>query len=657
MDQAKQLPYGSWPSPISAADVARGGVDLEFPEIVATATGHEVWWVEGRPTDGGRSALVRRAADGSISDVLGPKWSLRSRIIEYGAKPWTHLQTATGGAAVFCFWDDQRLYLLPDGSPAPTPLTAAPTDDVTHMYGEPVAGPSQTVVAVRETHRDGVVSRALVQIPLDGSAAEADDAVIVLNDQHHFYAFPRLSPDQRNLAYIGWDHPNMPWDHTSLAVVDLSGPSPMTERVLIGDGAESVLQPEWADPEHLYAVSDRSGWWNLYRLSLAGDVQPLVPRDEEFAGPMWLLGFTSYAVLGDGRLAVTHGLGDAKLSVLDPTTGTLTDSGLDISVEPNVVANGSLMTSVAGSDSLPLSVVAVDLAAAHPTLDVVRGSYSETPDPAYLPRVQARTYTGSDGQDIHAFVYPPRHPSVSGPDGELPPFMVFVHGGPTSHVTPELSLHKAYFTSRGIGVIDVNYGGSTGYGRAYRERLVGQWGVVDVADTVSAALGVASGGEADRSRLLIRGGSAGGWTTLACLVQSDVFAAGAAYFPVADLLPFVEDTHDFESRYLDSLIGPLPAARELYVERSPLSHLDRLTTPLLLLQGEDDKVVPPSQPASVNDALAGTGIPHAYLLFPGEQHGFRQAESNIRALEAELSFYGQVLGFDPPGVPVVPLEH
>jgi dipeptidyl aminopeptidase/acylaminoacyl peptidase len=315
------------------------------------------------------------------------------------------------------------------------------------------------------------------------------------------------------------------------------------------------------------------------------------------------------------------------------------------------------VASVVASGTVPNSVAVVDLSTLPAEVDVVRASVTDLPDDRYLPRPQARTFVRPDGHEIHAFIYPPTNPDVTAPEGERPPYVVSVHGGPTAHAYPHLSTEYAYFASRGIGIIDVNYGGSTGYGRVYRDRLKGQWGVIDVDDSVTAAQALAEAGEADLSRLGIRGGSAGGWTTVAALVQTDAFGAGVAYFPVTDLLPFAQDTHDFESRYLDGLIGPLPEAHDLYVERSPLTHLEQLRTPILLLQGDDDKVVPPSQPQAVNDALEGSGVPHAYLLFEGEQHGFRKAESNIAALEGELSFYGQVFGFEPPGVPQLPLRH
>jgi dipeptidyl aminopeptidase/acylaminoacyl peptidase len=650
------LPYGSWPSPVTAPDIARGSVGLEFPGFVPGPDGEEVWWVESRPSDGGRHALVARRSDGTVTDVLGPQWSPRSRIHEYGARQWAHDPTS---GTVFCFWDDQRLYLLPTGATDPHPLTAAPTDDVTHMYGEPVIAPDgASVWVVRETHRGSgdhpQIERAIVGVPLDGSGADSDDAVRILATGHRFFGFPRPSADGSRIAYVAWDHPQMPWDGTLLYVADVSAEGGSNARVLAGSTTESVLQPEWADDTHVYAVSDRSGWWNLYRFGVDdGSVHPLCAREEEFAGPLWLLGFTTYGVLDDGTLAVLHGLGESRLSVLDPATGQLRAVAPHLEVGEELTVSGTRVVSEAATLTSSLAVTVVDTATGD--VEVVRESSTVEVDDAYLPQAYPLTVDGPGGP-VHSWVFPPRNPQAQAPDGELPPFLAFVHGGPTSHVTPRMSLLKAYFTSRGIGVIDVNYGGSSGYGREYRERLREQWGVVDVQDTVAAVEGLCARGEADPARVGIEGGSAGGWTTLAALVFSDTFAAGAAYFPVTDLLPFAETTHDFESRYLDGLVGPLPQERERYVQRSPLTHLDKLTVPVLLLQGDDDKVVPPSQPAAVAEELARKGVPHKYLLFAGEQHGFRKAESIITALEAELSFFGQVFGFEPPGVPKIELD-
>jgi len=484
----------------------------------------------------------------------------------------------------------------------------------------------------------------------------------------------------------------MPWDGTELRVAALNGAGPVSDKaqqqLIMGGEAESVLAPIWRDDRSLYVISDRSGWWNLYLADLLDFPRALCPREEEFAGPLWQLGVSPYAVLSDGRLAVIHGTGETRLAVLDPDGGRLTDLDLPYQVFAfGVSAAGQAIAAIAGGPAVPTTVIGVDVsvsggfggvvppgassAPGGPGVPAVRElsrSTDSLPDPAYLPVPRAARLTGPSGSVVHAIVYPPANPAVRGPEGERPPYIVWVHGGPTSQVVPRLDLEKAFFTSRGIGIIDVNYGGSSGYGRAYRERLRGQWGVVDVADAMTAALALAESGEADGKRLGIRGGSAGGWTALAAVTsgigvlgeaegarERGVFAAVASYFGVADLRGFAEHTHDFESRYLDGLIGPLPECDALYAERAPVGHVNGATCPVLLLQGLDDPVVPPAQSESIAADLAAHGIPYAYITFEGESHGFRKAENIVASLEAELSFYGQIMGFTPPGIPPVPL--
>ena len=649
-DPPTPLPYGAWPSPITAADVARGGVRLSFPALIPTAAGDpDVWWSEGRPSEGGRQVIV----SATRGDLLPPPWNARTRVHEYGGASWIEV----GGALVFAEWSDQRLYRLVPGG-APEPLTPSPATPFGWRYADLTLSPGgDEIWCIREEHSpDAAVSRAIVAVPIDGSAKDDPGRVWVVVAGSQFYAFPRPSADGRQLAWIAWDHPNMPWDSTELRVGEIVDGVVSTWRRVLGGANESVLQPEWAGADRLYAVSDRSGWWNLYEIDLVADApRPLAAREEEFAGPLWQLGYRFYTVLDDGRLAILHGAGEQALGVLDPATGHIDDLDLPYTDwSPMLRSAGHVLVSVAGSPRIPASVVKVDLASGkHVSMRV---SADEIPDVAYLPQPQAATFVGPRGRDVHAHVYAPRNPRFTAPTAETPPYVVVVHGGPTADSPAAFHLDYAYFTSRGIGVIDVDYGGSTGYGREYRERLRGQWGVVDVEDCVAAAQALAAEGAADPARLAIRGGSAGGWTTLAALTRTNAFAAGVSYFGVAELLKFVEDTHDFESRYIDALIGPLPQARDLYIERAPLSHVDEVSCPVLLLQGLEDKIVPPSQAEMFRDALAAKGIPHAYLAFAGEQHGFRKAENVIAALEAELSFYGQVFGFTPPGVPVLPLS-
>jgi dipeptidyl aminopeptidase/acylaminoacyl peptidase len=653
--------YGEWPSPITGADVARKQVGLAFSTLI----GRCVWWQETRPSEGGRQAVVCQGPDGISRDMLAMPWNARTRVHEYGGRSYLPLPDGL----VFANFSDQRLYRGgADGSSGPVPLTPAPGDAAADRFADFVLSPDGTEVwCVRERHAAGRVSRAIVAVPLDGSATDDPGAIRVLVSGSDFYAYPSPSPDGTRLAWICWDHPRMPWDGTELRVAALD--DPRTYQVIMGGDEESVVAPTWRDDRGLYVISDRSGWWNLYLADVQAPPRALCPRDEEFAGPLWQLGMTPYAVLGDGRIAVTHG---TRLGVLDPGTGQLTDLDLRYQAFGSLSASGRSVAAIAGGPAVSLSVIRVDIPSADQSLlaaelHEVHRSHDSLPDAAYLPTPRAAEFTGPSGSVVHALVYPPANPAVRAPDGELPPYIAWVHGGPTSQVLPLLDLEKAFFTSRGIGIIDVNYGGSSGYGRAYRDRLRGQWGIVDVADVMTAALALAEAGEADGKRLGIRGGSAGGWTALAAVTsgtalasgmpgveglgRGGVFAAAASYFGVSDLRGFAEQTHDFESRYLDGLIGPLPESGALYAERAPVGHVNDATCPVLLLQGLDDPVVPPAQAESIAADLAAHGIRYAYIAFAGESHGFRKAENIIASLEAEISFYGQIMGFTPPGIP------
>jgi dipeptidyl aminopeptidase/acylaminoacyl peptidase len=645
--------YGAWPSPIGASDVAVAGIRLSGPVPVHTDAGDEVWWAEARPTEGGRTVIVRRDAAGAVSDVLPAGWNVRTRVHEYGGTAWLPLP---GGGLAFADWADQRVHRLDPGSTTPVPLTPEPAETAGLRYADPVLGPGgDEIWWVREAHDGGTIRRHIVAVPVSGAAAADPGAVREIAGGSDFLAFPRPAPDGRRVAWIAWDHPRMPWDGTELRVGEL-GPDGTVSSVatVLGGADESVLQPEWADADTLYVISDRSGWWNLYRLPAGGgEPEPLCPRAEEFGQPLWQLGAVTYARLADGRLAVLHGTDTLALGLLDPATGELTDLDLPYTLYGSVAVDGDTVLTTAASPVESAAVVAVDLPTG--TATVLRRSMTDPPDPAYLPEPRSIVVAGPGERDVHAHVYPPTSPDAVAQDGELPPYVVFVHGGPTSHSAAILNLEKAYFTSRGIGVIDVNYGGSTGYGRAYRERLRREWGIVDVEDCVAAVQALVRDGLADGERLGIRGGSAGGWTTLAALTTTDAFAAGVSYYGVAELIAFAADTHDFESRYIDGLVGTLPEDRDVYVERAPLSHVDQLSCPVLLLQGLEDKVVPPAQAELFAAALDKKGIPYAYLPFAGEQHGFRKQETVVAALEAELSFYGQVFGFDPAGVPTLPL--
>jgi dipeptidyl aminopeptidase/acylaminoacyl peptidase len=674
-----QVPYGAWPSPISAAQVATTRIKIASPIVV----GDSIWWQEDQPEDGGRRAVVRRGADGATRSLLPGPWSARTRVHEYGGLSYlpvpSPVATATLAAAsgepesadpereppiVFANFSDQRLYLagraVAEDKAQPVPLT--PEGDGEDLrYADFVLSPDHREVwCVRESHSDGKVRRAIVAVPLDGSASTSLSAVRILVAGSDFFAFPTPSPDGKWLAWICWNHPHMPWDGTELRIAPMQDGLPGKGRLIKGSNRESVLAPLWRDNSSLYVATDWTGWWNIYQLGLSGEPpQALYPADEEFADALWQLGPRPFAMLGDGRLAVRHGRGGSRLGLLDPETSELTDLELPFSeVLTGVSASGSVIAFVAGAPLQPDSVVKVDVASGEYT--ILRSELTELPDRRFLPVPAEVELEGPYGRVVHALIYPPSNPDVVAPPGELPPYIVWVHGGPTSHVTGLLSLEKAYFTSRGIGIIDVNYGGSTGYGRLYRNRLNREWGVVDVADAKEAARSLAKAGQADSRRLGIRGSSAGGWTTLAAVttgaVHDPVFSAAVAYYGVADLRKFSEHTHDFECRYLDGLIGPLPGFDTVYSERSPLGHINANTCPVLLLQGLEDPIVPPEQSESIAADLAAHGIKHAYIAFEGEAHGFRRADSMITSLEAELSFYGQVLGFTPRNVPLLKLS-
>ncbi|MFI6516304.1 S9 family peptidase [Spirillospora sp. NPDC050679] len=645
------LPYGSWPSPISAADVARARLRLSFP----TVAGGDVWWQETRPEEGGRTTVVHLEG-GHRTELLQAPWDARTRVHEYGGRSYLPVPAGDGHSIVFSNYEDQRLHLLEAGDPKPRPLTPEPAVPGGLRYADYVLSPDGAEVwCVCEGHTPDGIRRAIVAVPLDGSAAEDASAIRELVTGAHFYASPAPSPGGGHLAWVQWSHPRMPWDGTEVRVAVIEDGVATAPRTVKGGLTESALAPLWAGEESLYVISDWPGWWNIYQVGLHGEsAQALYPAEEEFAGPLWQLGGMPYALLGDGRLAVLHGEGDQRLGIYDPDTLDLVD--LEVPYDhwqPALSADGTTVVGIGGGADVPPSVVRIETTTGR--VEGLRRELPELPDVAYLPRPRTERLEGPFGRPVHAYVFPPANPEAAGPEGELPPYVVFVHGGPTGRASTVLNLERAYFTSRGIGVIDVNYGGSAGYGRAYRERLRRQWGVVDVEDAVAAAQALVDGGIADPRRLAIRGGSAGGWTTLAAVTQTEVFKAATSYFGISDLQSFAEATHDFESHYLFSLIGPLPGFERAYEERSPLGRADKTACPVLLLQGLDDPVVPPDQSERFAVALAAKKMPYAYLTFEGEAHGFRRAETVVKCLEAELAFYGQTLGFEPRGVPAIDL--
>ncbi|RPK55669.1 Prolyl oligopeptidase family protein [Streptomyces sp. ADI96-02] len=667
MNTVPAAPYGSWPSPIDAALAASHD---GRPDHLATV-GEEVWWTEPRPAEGGRRALVRRRPDGSTVTVLPAPWNARSRVIEYGGQPWAGAARASGGPlVVFVHFDDQRLYAYAPDSPEEPPRPLTPASGGRLRWVDPQVhldrGARGEVWCVLEESTGPAptdVRRVIAAVPLDGSAAGDRAAVRELSDdRHRFVTGPRVSHDGRRAAWIAWDHPRMPWDGTVVMLAEITEEGGLTGvRPLVGDVDESVCQVEWDRDGSLLFVSDLADWWELQRIrpdAVAGAAVPssrLCPsRGEEFGGPLWKIGLRWFHPLDGGLIAVLHGRGSNRLGILDPETGELADvPGPWTAWADTLAVHGTRVVGVAASPHSGYEVVELDSATGHTR--VIGSAHRDAVDPAYYPASRERTFTGPGGEEIHAHIHPPHSPDRTGPAGELPPYVVWAHGGPTGHAPLALDLEIAYFTSRGVGVAEVNYGGSTGYGRRYRERLRGQWGVVDVSDCAAVARALVAEGAADPRRLAVRGGSAGGWTAAASLTGTGLYACGTISYPVLDLEGWATgETHDFESRYLDSLVGPFSEVPERYRERSPMNRTDRLTTPFLLLQGLDDVICPPVQCERFLAAVAGRGVAHAYLAFEGESHGFRRTETLVRALEAELSLYAQTFGFDRSDVP--PLE-
>jgi dipeptidyl aminopeptidase/acylaminoacyl peptidase len=660
-------PCGSWRSPITAALIAEGGVTTMWPQSI----GESLYWTEMRPLEDGRYVIVRRGPDGEIADVTPPGVGARTLVHEYGGGMYAAFRSAGGAeSVVFSDYADQRLYRqdLEDeasgglaGGPArwsaPRPLTPQPPRARSLRYADGrVAPDGRLLVCVHERHEaDGSVVNELIALPTDGSAPPRTIA-----SGHDFYAAPRISPDGHRLAWLCWDHPLMPWDGTELWVAELAADGTLSgERLVAGGSSESVLQPAWSPDGRLHYAGDRSGWWNLYRDDDRRGI-PLAPRAAEFAKAPWVFGLQHSVFLADGTLVTCYTEdGRDHLAVVEDAR-PLRELPSPYTVVYSLTPLGNRVGLIAGSHSEGLQVATLD--PRDGAASVVRRGRPAPVDPAFISRPEAITFPtayepGSvagtpaaepEGLTAHALYFAPANPDFAAPAGEKPPLIVVSHGGPTSAHEALLDLDVQYWTSRGCAVVDVNYGGSTGFGRAYRERLRDNWGVVDTVDCIEAARYLVERGDADPERVAVRGGSAGGYTTLNALTRFRFFTAGASYFGLADLEAFATGgTHKFESQYLESLIGPYPEARAVYRERSPIEHVDDISCPVILLQGLDDVIVPPAQAEIIVEALRRKGLPYAYLPFPGEQHGFRKAENIVRAQEAELYFYGRVFGFAP----------
>ena len=625
-------PYGSWRSPIGIDAVVGDSIQLAEPWL----DGDDIYWLEGRPKEGGRRVLVRRDATGATVELTPAPANVRTRVHEYGGGSYT----VAGGTVVYSNFADGRLYRLDPGSPVAVPLTP----EGPWRYADLCADlPRRRFIAVREDHGvEGQPRNELVAVPLDGG-----EPPLVLVSGPDFVSSPRPAPDGERIAWLEWDHPDMPWDATRLRVARFEPDGSLGIPELVAGGMEeSICQPEWSAAGHLHFVSDRSGWWNIYRLAEGPRLEPLAPMDAEFADPAWIFGRSSYAFLADGTVvAVGRAGGRDRLFHVRPGQAVAEVQTPFTEFEGLFAGETSLVTLV-GAPDRPSAVVRFD-AATLVADEPLRTASRTLLDPAYVSRPEPISFPTAGGRTAHALFYPPVNPDIEGPAGERPPLIVLSHGGPTANASTGLDPSKHFFASRGIAVVDVDYGGSTGYGRAYRRLLDDAWGKVDVEDCVAAALFLADRGDVDRDRLAIMGGSAGGFTTLAALAFQDVFAAGISLFGVGDLELLAAETHKFESRYLDRLVGPLPEALPRYRERSPIYALDQIRCPVLVLQGLDDRVVTPANAEAIVHALVENGVPYAYLAFEGEGHGFRGEAALRRSLEAELSFLGQVFGFEP----------
>ena len=623
-------PYGSWKSPLSAERAVAAGIGLGD----ASFDGDSILWQESRPAEKGRNVVMRRTADGTLQELNPAPWNARTRVHEYGGRAYL----MDRGVLFFSHFVDQRLYRVDPGQ-APRPITP---EAAALRYADLCADVQRGQLwAVREDHRgSGEPINTLVALQADGD----DSGGRIVAEGHDFYAAPRLSPDGTQLAWLSWNHPDMPWDGCELwlAEVDANG-HPQSPRRLAGSRDEAVQQPLWSPDGRLHFISDRSGWWNLYRWG-DGGAEALCPMEAEFGQPFWNFGLATYAFASATQLVCCIGRNAvSRLAVLDTGSLQLREMATPFTSFGNIAAADGRVLFTGASPLQPASVVLLQLDSGR--LELLRQGSTLDVDPDYTSVAQAIEFPTAGGTTAHAFYYPPTNRDFAGPPGEKPPLLVMGHGGPTSMAVDAYRAGVQYWTSRGIAVLDVNYGGSSGFGRAYRQRLDRSWGVVDVQDCIHGAQFLVRRGKVDGRRLIIRGGSAGGFTTLSALAFHDSFACGASLYGIGDLESLATDTHKFEARYLDRLVGPYPEARELYRARSPIHHLDGLSCPLILLQGAEDAVVPPEQSRRMHAALKAKGVPVAYLEFEGEQHGFRMAANIVRALQAEAYFYARVFGF------------
>lgn len=629
-------PYGSWKSPITADLIVAGTVGLGS----VAWDGEDIYWLEGRPSEGGRNVLVRLTPDGQQQDVTPKPFNVRTRVHEYGGGSYTVYQ----GIVYFSNFVDQRLYRqVIHNSAIPHEVTPEPlTPEGNYRYADAVIDTQrQRLICIREDHTgEGEAVNTIVSINLNNP-----EDIKILASGMDFYASPRLNADHSQLCWITWNHPNMPWDGTELwlASVEADG-SLINSKKIAGGQEESIFQPQWSLRGVLYFVSDRSNWWNFYRYR-SGQIEPLYPIPAEFGLPQWVFGMSTYGfATPDGIICTYSEKGNSYLTTLNTQSRQLQQIEIPYTTISGIKVSGGRILFIGGSSTEPSAVVRLNFSDGE--MSVLKRSTDLEIDNGYLSVAETIEFPTDNGQTAYGFFYPPTNKDYTAPSHEKPPLLVKSHGGPTAATSSSLSLKIQYWTSRGFAVLDVNYGGSTGYGREYRQRLKDNWGIVDVNDCANGAKYLAQKGLVDGDRMAITGGSAGGYTTLCALTFTDVFKAGASYYGVSDLEALVRDTHKFESRYLDNLIGPYPECQEIYIQRSPIHHTEGLSCPVIFFQGLEDKVVPPNQAETMVDVLKAKGLTVEYVVFPDEQHGFRKAENIKRAITDEFRFYAQVFGFE-----------
>ena len=636
MNTSQVASCGSWKSPITSELIVSQTIGIGS---VAVNKGN-IYWLEKRPQEQGRNLLIGFSNKG-IKNFTPAPLSVRSKIHEYGGGAFVVEQNRI----YFSNYQDGRIYQQIIGT-QPYPLTP----ELNRRHGDIIVDSFRNrLICVCEDHaKEGEPQNSIITISINTGKVQN----LIAGDD--FYSSPRLSADGKYLVWVSWNHPNMPWDSSYLWLSELDDDGAILEPKLIAGGeAESVCEPRWGKDNTLYFASDRTGWWNLYQRQPDGEIEILHQKAAEFAYPHWVFGLSTYTIFGDRIVCAYSAEGCWHLGMIDLATKQFSEIKTRYTNISDLQGGENFVVFIGGSPTETTAVVKLDLETGRE--QVLRRTGELQIDPGYLSTPEAIAFETTNNLTAHAWYYPPQNQDYLMPPGELPPLVVKSHGGPTAAASVDLNLRIQYWTSRGFGYLDVNYGGSIGYGRQYRQRLDGKWGIVDVDDCVNAAKYLVARGSVDGDRLVITGSSAGGYTTLAALTFRDVFKAGASYYGVSDLEILAKDTHKFESRYLDRLVGKYPEDRAVYQERSPIYFTDQLDCPVIFFQGLKDKVVPPNQAEMMFEAIKAKGLPVAYILFEQEAHGFRIADNIKKALDSEFYFYSRVFGFEPAD-PIEPIE-